>query len=208
MRSQHRFAFVAVGATLLFATSARGDSVNFDTLTGPSRFAEAGAAQTLIFGPFPDTVTATFRGGVILTAETSQTTDNTSVYATASFGDPSLTNPLTVTFNQNIQNFQIDILNALAGNYEMFDNLGHTDFFSLATLGGSIATEGFAAAGNLVSIAFLGPALGGTTFDFAIDNVTFNQPLTTTPLPAGLPLFAGGLALVGLLARRRRQRAA
>src|SRR5262245_24325010 len=105
----------ALGCTLLLlggATAARADGVNFDNLTGPSTFAAAGPAQTLVYGPFPDTVTATFNGGVILTNETSQTTDNTSVYATASFGDATLTNPLTITFNQNIQNFQMDILNA------------------------------------------------------------------------------------------------
>lgn len=37
---------------------------------------------------------------------------------------------------------------------------------------------------------------------FALSNVA------TTPLPAALPLFAGGLGLVGLLARRRKQKAA
>jgi len=32
--------------------------------------------------------------------------------------------------------------------------------------------------------------------------------VATTPLPAALPLFAGGLGLIGLLARRRKQKLA
>ena len=195
----------AFGTALLFATSALADIVDFENLTGPPDFASAGPTQTLIYGPFSDGVTATFAGGVILTHESSQTTDFTSVYATASFGDPSLKNPLTVTFNQSIQNFQIDILNAIAGNYQMFDNNGHSVSFSLATTGGSLATEGFAAAGTMVSILFLGPSFGTTTFDFAIDNVTFNQPLSSVPLPAALPLFATGLVGLGLLGWRRKR---
>jgi hypothetical protein len=39
------------------------------------------------------------------------------------------------------------------------------------------------------------------------DNPTVsNPPPATTPLPAALPLFAGGLGVIGLLARRRKQK--
>ena len=47
------------------------------------------------------------------------------------------------------------------------------------------------------------------------DNVTGGVSLdvtqldvSTTPLPAALPMFGGGLAVVGLLARRRKRKAA
>lgn len=40
------------------------------------------------------------------------------------------------------------------------------------------------------------------------DCVSCDPPLNSTPLPAALPLFAGGLGLVGLLARRRKRKAA
>jgi hypothetical protein len=40
------------------------------------------------------------------------------------------------------------------------------------------------------------------SFEFTLGNVA------TTPLPAALPLFAGGLGVIGLLGRRRKQKAA
>ena len=92
-------------------------------------------------------VTATFSDGMILTNETSQTTDKSKVYATASFADATLNNLLTVTFSKAITNFQIDLLNAIAGDYTLADNAGNSTNFVLATNGGSLATEGFAADG-------------------------------------------------------------
>jgi hypothetical protein len=38
--------------------------------------------------------------------------------------------------------------------------------------------------------------------------VLFTDPPTTTPLPAALPLFAGGLGVIGFLAGRRKRKAA
>ncbi|MGH9612782.1 MAG: PEP-CTERM sorting domain-containing protein [Bryobacteraceae bacterium] len=176
-----------------------------DQPAGPSNFSAAGPTQTLTytFG----TLTATFTGGVILTNESNQTTDNSNVYATGAVsvvaGDPSLTNPLLVTFNQPVHNFEIQILNALSGNYQLSDNAGNSLNFNLATTGGSIQTEGFAATGTQVQINYLdGP------WDFAIDNVTFDQPLTgSTPEPASLVSLGTGLLFLGLGAIRRRRQA-
>src|SRR5262249_49173757 len=100
-----RLVGLAAGVVALFASvAAHATTIAFeDQPAGPSTFAAAGPAQSLFYN-FGG-VTATFNGGVILTNETSQTTDNTNVYATAYFGDASLTNPLTVTFSAPIQNF-------------------------------------------------------------------------------------------------------
>jgi|ERR1022692_2571141 hypothetical protein len=47
-------------------------------------------------------------------------------------------------------------------------------------------------------------SFAGLNFEF--DDLT--QTTATTPLPAALPLFAGGLGVIGLLARRRKRKAA
>jgi hypothetical protein len=197
----------AAAVSCLFAFSgqrAYADLVTFENQpAGPSTFAAAGAAQTLVY-PFADT-TATFTGGVILTNETSQTTDNTNVYATCAAslcgGSGTLTNPLVITFTTAIQNFQIQILNALAGNYTMADNMGDSVTFNLATTGGSLATEGFAAAGTQVTITY---NTAPTAWDFAIDNVTFDQALTgNVPEPASFALVGLGLTVAGLAWRKR-----
>jgi hypothetical protein len=195
---------LALFSCAVLAVSAQATVINFaDRPAGPSTFAAAGPAQTLVYNV--GGVTTTFTGGVILTNETSQTTDNTNVYATASFGNATLTNPLVVMFSQPIQNFQIDILNALAGSYTLADNAGHSLNFTLATTGGSLATKGFAAAGNRVTITYNDVAASG--FDFAIDNVLFNQPLTVdTPEPGTLLTLALGLGL--MLAGTARKRLA
>jgi hypothetical protein len=212
------FAFLAaligtVGST----TGARATVIDFeDQPAGPSGFAATSGAQTLSY-TLGGGLTATFTGGVILTSETGQTTDNSNIYATCNFcGGGTFANPLVVTFSQAIQNFQIDILNAISGDYEVSDNAGHTDFFNLPTTGGSLQTVGFAATGTIVQIAYLNDAnssFGAGNWDFAIDNVIFNQNTvggnnSATPLPAALPLFATGLGALGLLARRRKRKAA
>jgi hypothetical protein len=167
-----------------------------------------------------------FNGGSLLTGESNQTSDNTSVYATANsvpgqilVTQPGLTNPLVITFSQSILNFQIDILNAYSGNYRMADNTGHSVDFNLATTGDILATRGFAAVGTQVTIQYLGPMPGfippgfpGLAFDFAIDNVKFNEdvvitPFNSVPEPTTCALLGTGLA--ALIARRvRRARSA
>ncbi len=181
---------------LLLANSAHATTIDFEDRTGPSTFAAAGNAQTLTYG------IATFTGGVILTGESAQTTDNSSVYGTRNEND--LTNPLIINFSQAVQNFSFQILNAIAGDYQITYNGGTTTTFNLATTGGSIQNESLGGVGTQIAIQFLGPALGDTTYDFAIDNVSFDVAnVSAVPLPAALPMF--GAALMGLGAVRRRK---
>jgi PEP-CTERM motif len=205
-----------VFASLLLSTiSASATVIDLeDQPAGLTAFGPTSGAQTLTytFGA----LTATFNGGVILTNEQLQTTDNSNVYATISArnnGDGTLTNPLTVTFNQPIQNFSIDVLNAAAGDYELFDNAGHTSFFTLAVQGGSVFTGGFAtagtAAGTVISIQELNiVGFPAGTFDFAIDNVSFNSAVAgAVPEPSTWAMMILGFFGVGFMGYRRRKQA-
>ena len=143
-------------------------SINFeDQPAGPSLFVLAGPAQTLTYNFSGETAVVT--GGVILTNETNQTTDNSNVYATIS-GD-NLSSNIKIQFSVPVQNFQMDILNALAGSYTLSDNAGHFQNFQLATTGGSIATESFTTAGTVVTVSYNGPGVSDASFDYAIDNL-------------------------------------
>jgi hypothetical protein len=202
--------------SLILATSAQATVINFeDQPAGPCCFSPR-APETLNYN-LGGGLTATFTNGVILTGESFQTTDSSNVYATTNFVggavDPS---PLTVTFSQPIHNFQMDILNAIAGDYTVSDNAGHSTSFNLATTGGSLQTVGFAATGTIVTIAYLNDSkssFGPGNFDFAIDNVAFNQNTvggqnSNTPLPAAFPLFASGLGALGWINRRKKRKGA
>jgi len=182
--------------SVLSVAPAAASTITFEDRTGPSFFDFTNGPETVTYTL--GTLQVTFNGGVILTTESNQSSDFTSVYATGSWQVPALSdishdfqNPLTVAFTAPIQNFQFDILNALAGDYELYDNAGNSTVFTLTTTGDTEITEGFAATGSLVSLRYLSAPYA---WDFAIDNVTFNQPLTIVPEPAtlalvGLPIF-------------------
>jgi hypothetical protein len=59
---------------------------------------------------------------------------------------------------------------------------------------------------NLTSSNGIGIEFGPNAYDVGIDNVVFSANLTATPLPAALPLFAGGLGILGLVGARRKRR--
>jgi hypothetical protein len=192
---------------LLSSVSASAALIDFeDQLPGPAVFSLTTSGQTLTYAF--GSLTATFNNGAILTNELLQTVDNSNVYATFSGSAPSLTNPLTITFNQPVANFSVDVLNAAAGNYELFDNAGHTDFFTLAVQGGSIHTGTFATAGTVISIQEL-TIVGDVfpvRFDFAIDNVKFDAPVAGgVPEPSTWAMMILGFGGIGFMAYRRKQ---
>jgi hypothetical protein len=197
-------------AAVFVAASAHATEITFeDQPAGTGGFSTAGPTDTLVYN-IGGGQTATFSGGVILTDESGTTTDASNVYATASSSvisgaDPSLLNPLTIAFSQPVQDFQLEVINALAGNYELSDNAGHTDSFSIAVTGTTVETAMLANAGTLVHLTYLDPATGNpdTAWDFAIDDVSFDTGSTTTvPEPATWTMLILGLAMVGFAARR------
>lgn len=46
----------------------------------------------------------------------------------------------------------------------------------------------------------------GFNSQFRLDNLTFGSSISVVPLPAGLPLFAAGLALIGFVSRRKNRK--
>jgi hypothetical protein len=77
----------------------------------------------------------------------------------------------------------------------------------LAMFTGSDLTPPAPGTGNdFVTWAFNGVTVGSVELiDTGTAAFEYADPLATTPLPATLPLFAGGLGLVGLLSRRKRK---
>jgi hypothetical protein len=97
--------------------------------------------------------------------------------------------------------------NALSGTWSVSSFGGHADailvvkggdgfvayLLNTADLSGTWSTNGLTVgSGNHPDLSHLALYEGG--------------PLATTPLPAALPLFAGGLGMVGFLARRKKRR--
>jgi hypothetical protein len=90
---------------------------------------------------------------------------------------------------------------------------GHT---TLTDMGWIKETFSFIAGNSVELLSFESSVTGGGTpehpaaFGPALDNVSIldrGEGPAPTPLPAALPLFAGGLGLIGLLARRRKLKA-
>lgn len=69
-------------------------------------------------------------------------------------------------------------------------------------------TLDFTATGSSTLISLLGTQSGGVEEYIGLDNadVEFVSGPSATPLPATLPLFAGGLGVIGLVTRRRKRK--
>jgi hypothetical protein len=98
-------------------------------------------------------------------------------------------------------------------SYSLNPDGGTPSFFS-ATFGAvTLQSLTNPAASPFTEFSFLVTATGASTilaFNFRDDPgfISFDNASVTTPLPAALPLFAGGLGVLGLLARRRKQKSA
>jgi len=217
MSAQHSFTKLAAALAFAVALPAQASFINFDDqgLFGPSTFAAAvPSPQTLDIGTSSGNVR--FEGGVILTNTSALPANQTSIYGTAQFGRTSFghSNPMTITFENDITNFLVDVLNGLTTTitYEVRDNEGNFRVFDLApNLASGATTIGLPTAGNVITITSLTPP--ADTWDFFVDNIRWNLDIdcgpggcnpTVIPVPAALPLFAAGLALVGAFGMRRK----
>jgi hypothetical protein len=195
---------VAGVAFLAFAGCAQAAIIDFETLTGPTTFAAAGAASPVTVATGIGNVTIS--GGHILTNATNLPADETSVYGTASFGSSGYSSSITVTFPVAITNFFLDVINGqtTTTTYRVSDNLGNSSSFSLVPNSSSGATTiGFAATGDVVTIA---ATSGLPSWDFFIDNIHFNEPLVLgVPEPSTWAMMLLGFCGLGFMAHRRKQ---
>jgi hypothetical protein len=200
-----RLAIVTSGFLVLCATVS-AEVINFEQFVGPALF--SGSQQTLNIVTSIGNVTVS--GGMILTQEANLPANQTSVYATALFDNivVGFSNPITVTFPQPITNFFLNVYNGNTDNidYTIADNAGNSATMSLIdNFSGGQSLMGFAAGGTVVTIT-AGPSTTGTAWDFAIDNVTFNEPLPPdlVPEPGSARTLGGGLTLITALVAWKR----
>jgi hypothetical protein len=84
------------------------------------------------------------------------------------------------------------------------DNPALQIFLTYPAGGGTLYTGGF---GSSSVGSYFSPTCGGEICGFPLDGtVTAASGVSTTPLPAALPLFAGGLGMIGFISRRRKQK--
>lgn len=88
---------------------------------------------------------------------------------------------------------------------------GSTENILMPFVNSSVGTQffGLTSTSLILSIAF-GLPNGGTTIygAFGLDNLTIGSQVPAVPVPAALPLLAGGFGLLGLVGWRRKRKAA
>jgi hypothetical protein len=185
MKFQRTAAFVIGGLLPLIAGSvpANASTVDFDwTLTGPA--ASLGGFQ--------------FTGSGTLTAQTTATPGVDLV--TAMTGEVS---------SSTIENAAITLLavNAFQGNNNLLFPNGVTATNPTVLNGGGLS---FAiTAGDINIFSFGGTGTGNAYGQISPSGFGVGHfEVSATPLPAALPLFAGGLGALGLLGWRRKRKAA
>jgi hypothetical protein len=204
---------VVAAATMLAAVTANAATLAVtwtnDTTTFP----------TTAFNPAPNSVsgTGTFTNsamGSIGSQQQSPWTGSATPGATYSCVDcamtPPGTGPETVTYNNTAGTTTFSILWGTPDSYnnlELIGSLGDTFNITGSTLAASAGIQP-STSFDWVTFTITGETLasvqlsdnGTAAFEYA--DVTF------TPLPAALPLFAGGLGMIGLLGRRRKRKGA
>ena len=195
-----------IGSACALVASASASILNFDDqgLSGPSFFSQASPVTVV---EVIDGVEITVEGGTILTNTSNLPANQTSIYGTASFFSGGQ-NPITISFDQPIQNFFLEVLNGATTDveYVVMDDLGNSRSFTLApNLNSGATTIGIATVGTQITIMAIVDSTG--FFDFFVDNIQWNQDLPpdlTVPVPAAAPLMLAGMAVFGAVRRKKK----
>jgi len=180
---------------------AKADSVNFSDQTGPTTFVAASGPQTITEG------LATFTGGVILTNELG-TGNAFSVYATCSpaFCNQSYTllNPITISFSAPVSNVTLIVTNDEPATYSFTDNLGNAASATTNVLALPFPLVDFGLVDSGITSATI--VSSSSSWDFAIEGLTYTPAVVVTPEPSALLLLVTGLLALAFFARRKSPR--
>jgi hypothetical protein len=185
-----RFIWLVVCAAALSSpTLAKAVTIDFEDQSGPS---SGGSPQSLTytFG----SLSVLIRGGTIHTNEATGQ-DKTSVFATA------VTNLMAITFSAPVENFSVEVVNALAGTYGSANTEGiPLALFTIPETDGAAYTITWPSVETLfyMDMPHDGP------FRWAIDNISFDVT-TAVPEPSTWMMLLLGFAGLGFASRRLRK---
>lgn len=204
MNTYTKIGIVALTSMIGFALPSFATVQDFESYTGTDLFVTTSPSPN----NFTDVNGVTFNGGAILTDTANLPADETSVYGTASFGI-GLSNPLTITNPNGFNNFFFDLLNGQVTptSYLISDNAGHSAEFDNVPSNASsgVVLVGFASTGTQITIQDISSQ---GSWDFFIDNVTWDEPLppslSAPEVSSTAWLLVGGLISLAAFASRRR----
>jgi hypothetical protein len=204
---------VSALAFLSLSCSANATSISFaesNVLPSPV----SNPAPTTFFGTFSDTQTTSITNAQLSPYQ--GTADQGDQYSVLDSGVGGGIPNSTATYNQG-NGTNTSVFSFLWGSPDSYNTV---NFYSgelgtgtlIASISGSALVDDtpgsgfdfvtFTASGGTIGSVVLEDA-GSAAFEYADQSVGGN--LAGTPLPAALPLFAGGLGLVALFSRRRKQ---
>jgi hypothetical protein len=194
-------------------TTLPGSSVSPFTsqTTGTVLFNQTGSSPDIYRSPFENVSTGSpnpnGNGGYVLTGYDSLPYTSVQANSTATYTFASLATSLSLLWGSP------DYYNYIAfysgPNGTGYEDIIYGNALSLQTYGHDQVTLNL---GGLSFESVVFASIGSNAFEFANLQATggrLNQlviPLQPTPLPAALPLFAGGLGIIGFIARSRKRK--